>query len=906
MWLWVPLILVYSLLLFYIMESNKVRDTFLEFFRSKGHEIVPSAPMVVKGDPTLMFNNSGMAPFKDIFLGNAPIKFPRVADTQKCLRVSGKHNDLEEVGVDTYHHTMFEMLGNWSFGDYFKKEAIAWAWELLTEVYKIDKSRLYVTVFEGSPEENVPFDQEAYDTWKLYVAEDRILKGNKKDNFWEMGDTGPCGPCTEIHYDGRSDEERAKVPGASLVNNDDPQVIEIWNNVFMEFMRKADKSLEKLPKQHVDTGMGFERLVRVLQGKQSNYDTDVFTPLLNKIEELSGHRYKPEDENHHKKQLIINIAMRVIADHIRTISFSIADGQLPSNTGAGYVIRRILRRAIRYGYQSLNIKEPFMYRLVPTLAHQMGHQFPELNTQKILIEKVIKEEEISFYKTLEIGLKRIDQVCIDLTQAHKKVIEGKVVFELYDTFGFPLDLTSLIARGYDLSIDEEGFKALLEEQKNRSKVATSVNADDWVYIEKNRKQSDNTVPETDFVGYTELECESNIIRYRKVKAKNKEQFQIVLDKTPFYAESGGQVGDTGSLENINEKIFITDTKKENGVIIHFSDKLPDNVEATFTSKVDKNKRSYTENNHSATHLLHAALRQVLGTHVEQKGSLVNDEYLRFDFSHFSKITDAELHEIEKIVNTKIRENIHSSIKQMTIDDAKKTGAMALFGEKYGDVVRVVEFDKNYSIELCGGTHVNATGQIGYFKIISESAVAAGIRRIEAVTAVKAEEFFDNQTAMLNEVKALLKNNKDVVKSLSNLVDENAELQKQLQGLLKEKAQTIKKELLGKVQQKNGLNVIIEKIDFDSAEDIKNILFEIRNQLENCVCIIGAEVKGKPSISVILDDNLVKEKNLNAGAIIKDLAKEINGGGGGQPFYAQAGGSKPEGLDAALAKAKAMF
>lgn len=889
------------------MESSKVRDTFLEFFRSKGHEIVPSAPMVVKGDPTLMFNNSGMAPFKDIFLGNAPIKFPRVADTQKCLRVSGKHNDLEEVGVDTYHHTMFEMLGNWSFGDYFKKEAIAWAWELLTEVYKIDKSRLYVTVFEGSPEENVPFDQEAYDTWKLYVTEDRILKGNKKDNFWEMGDTGPCGPCSEIHYDGRSDEERAKVPGASLVNNDDPQVIEIWNNVFMEFMRKADKSLEKLPKQHVDTGMGFERLVRVLQGKQSNYDTDVFTPLLNKIEELSGHRYKPEDENHHKKQLIINIAMRVIADHIRTISFSIADGQLPSNTGAGYVIRRILRRAIRYGYQSLNIKEPFMYRLVPTLAHQLGHQFPELNTQKILIEKVIKEEEISFYKTLEIGLKRIDQVCIDLTQSKSsKVIDGKVVFELYDTFGFPVDLTSLIARGYDLSIDEEGFKVLLEEQKNRSRAATSMDTDDWIYVEKNRKQSDSSIPETEFVGYTDLECESNIVRYRKVKAKNKEQFQIVLDKTPFYAESGGQVGDTGTLENINEKIDITDTKKENGVMIHFSDKLPENVEASFVAKVDKTKRSYTENNHSATHLLHAALRQVLGTHVEQKGSLVNDEYLRFDFSHFSKITDEELHEIEKIVNTKIRENIHSSIQQMTIDDAKKTGAMALFGEKYGDVVRVVEFDKNYSIELCGGTHVNATGQIGYFKIIAESAVAAGIRRIEAVTAVKAEEFFDNQTAMLNEVKALLKNNKDVVKSLRNLVDENAELQKQLHSLLKEKAQNIKQDLLTKVQSKNGMNVIIEKIHFDSAEDIKNILFEIRNQVENCVCIIGAEVKGKPSISVILDDNLVKEKSLNAGTIIKDLAKEINGGGGGQPFYAQAGGSKPEGLDAALAKAKAMF
>lgn len=862
--------------------------------------------MVVKGDPTLMFNNSGMAPFKDIFLGNAPIKFPRVADTQKCLRVSGKHNDLEEVGVDTYHHTMFEMLGNWSFGDYFKKEAIAWAWELLTEVYKIDKSRLYVTVFEGSPEENVPFDQEAYDTWKLYVTEDRILKGNKKDNFWEMGDTGPCGPCTEIHYDGRSDEERAKVPGASLVNNDDPQVIEIWNNVFMEFMRKADKSLEKLPKQHVDTGMGFERLVRVLQGKQSNYDTDVFTPLLNKIEELSGHRYKPEDEAHHKKQLMMNIAMRVIADHIRTISFSIADGQLPSNTGAGYVIRRILRRAIRYGYQSLNIKEPFMYRLVPTLAHQLGHQFPELNTQKILIEKVIREEELSFYKTLEVGLRRIDQVCIDLTQANKTTVDGKVVFELYDTFGFPVDLTSLIARGYNLSIDEEGFKALLEEQKSRSRAATSMDTDDWVYIEKNRKASDSGTPETDFVGYTDLSADSNIVRYRKVKSKNKEQFQIVLDKTPFYAESGGQVGDTGTLGNIHETISITDTKKENGVIIHFSDKLPENPEASFTATVDRSKRSFTENNHSATHLLHAALRQVLGTHVEQKGSLVNDEYLRFDFSHFAKITDEELHTIEKIVNAKIRENIPGKIQQMTIEDAKKTGAMALFGEKYGDVVRVVEFDRNYSIELCGGTHVQATGQIGYFKIISESAVAAGIRRIEAVTALKAEEFFDQQTAMLNEVKALLKNNKDVVKSLGNLVDENAELQKQLQALLKEKAQSIKKELLGKVYQKDGMNVIIERIQFDSAEDIKNILFEIRNQLENCVCIIGAEVKGKPSISVILDDKLVKEKNLNAGAIIKDLAKEINGGGGGQPFYAQAGGSKPEGLDAALAKAKAMF
>ncbi len=885
------------------MESNKVRQTFLDFFKSKGHEIVPSAPMVVKGDPTLMFINSGMAPFKDIFLGNAPIKYPRVADTQKCLRVSGKHNDLEEVGVDTYHHTMFEMLGNWSFGDYFKKEAIAWAWELLTEVYKIDKSRLYVTVFEGSVEENVPFDQEAYDTWKLYVEEKRILKGNKKDNFWEMGDTGPCGPCTEIHYDGRNDEERAKVDGATLVNNDDPQVIEVWNNVFMEFMRKADKSLEKLPAQHVDTGMGFERLVRVLQGKQSNYDTDVFTPLLTKIEALSGLKYKPENEENDKKQLVINIAMRVIADHIRTISFSIADGQLPSNTGAGYVIRRILRRAIRYGYQSLNIKEPFMYQIVSTLANQLGQQFTELNTQKTLIEKVIKEEEISFYKTLEIGLKRIEQVCADLLASKtSKVIDGKVVFELYDTFGFPLDLTSLIARGYNLSIDEEEFNKCLQEQKDRSRAATSIDTDDWVNINTPKDEKNLT----EFIGYNALTSESNIIRYRKVKAKNKEQFQIVLDKTPFYAESGGQVGDSGVLENINDKIYITDTKKENGVIIHFCDKLPDNISVTFTAKVDSNKRNYTENNHSATHLLHAALRSVLGTHVEQKGSLVNEDYLRFDFSHFSKITDEELAKIEKIVNTKIRENITSNIQQMSIDDAKKTGAMALFGEKYGDVVRVVEFDKNYSIELCGGTHVKATGQIGYFKITSEGAVAAGIRRLEAVTALKAEEYFDNQTATLNEVKAILKNNKDVVKSLSNLVEENNDLQKQLQSLLKEKAQGIKQTLLSKVQNKNGINVIIEQISFDSAEEIKNILFEIRNQVENCVCVVGAEVKGKPSISVIIDDNLVKEKNLNAGNIIRDLAKEINGGGGGQPFYAQAGGSKLDGLSSALEKAKGLF
>jgi alanyl-tRNA synthetase len=888
------------------MDSNKVRQTFLDFFKSKGHQIVPSAPMVVKGDPTLMFNNSGMAPFKDIFLGNSPIKYPRIADTQKCLRVSGKHNDLEEVGVDTYHHTMFEMLGNWSFGDYFKKEAISWAWELLTDVYKIDKDRLYVTVFEGSKEDGLSFDQEAYDTWKQFVSADRILNGNKKDNFWEMGDMGPCGPCSEIHYDGRSEDERKKIPGASLVNNDDPQVIEIWNNVFMEFERKADGSLVKLPKQHVDTGMGFERLVRVLQGKQSNYDSDVFTPLIHKIEELSGLKYNVNDEAKHKKQQLINIAMRVIADHIRTISFSIADGQLPGNTGAGYVIRRILRRAIRYGYQTLNLKEPFMYRIVPTLAHQMGEAFPELNTQKILIEKVIKEEELSFYKTLEVGLKRIDQVCIDTTTAGKKIIDGKVVFELYDTFGFPVDLTSLIARGYDLSIDEKGFDAFLTEQKNRSRAATSVDTDDWMYVEENKNITESQEKETEFIGYTDLECEAVIIRYRKVKAKNKEQFHIVLNKTPFYAESGGQVGDSGILQNINDTVYITDTKKENGVIIHYCEKLPDNLTAIFSAKVNKDKRGYTTNNHSATHLLHAALRNILGTHVEQKGSLVNDEYLRFDFSHFAKISDEEISRIEKLVNTKIRENIAGKTELMGIDEAKKTGAMALFGEKYGDVVRVVTFDKNYSVELCGGCHVNSTGQIGYFKIISEGAVAAGIRRIEAITSVKAEDFFDNQSKLIEEVKTLLKNPRDLVKSVSGLIEQNSDLQKQIALFFKEKASAIKKDIIAKIEKKDAINFVVHTIQFDSAEEIKNLLFELKNEVPNLFCVLAAEVSGKPSISVIINDALVKDKNLNASNIVRELAKDINGGGGGQTFYAQAGGNKLDGLATAIEKAKKLL
>jgi alanyl-tRNA synthetase len=884
------------------MDSVKVRQTFLDFFKSKGHHIVPSAPMVVKGDPTLMFNNSGMAPFKDIFLGNSPIKYPRIADTQKCLRVSGKHNDLEEVGVDTYHHTMFEMLGNWSFGDYFKKEAISWAWELLTEVYKIDTSRLYVTVFEGSKDDGLSFDQEAFDCWKQFVPEDRILNGNKKDNFWEMGDMGPCGPCSEIHYDGRSDEDRAKIPGHTHVNNDDPRVIEIWNNVFMEFERRADGSLVKLPKQHVDTGMGFERLVRVLQHKQSNYDTDVFTPLLRKIEELSGLRYKFEDDDKGKKQQMINIAMRVIADHIRTISFSIADGQLPGNTGAGYVIRRILRRAIRYGYQSLNLREPFMYRIVPTLANQMGGAFPELINQKILIEKVIRDEEQSFYKTLEVGLKRIDQVCIDTRAANKKIIDGKIVFELYDTFGFPVDLTSLIARGYDLSIDEKEFDKNLDEQKNRSRAATSVDTDDWMYVEENKETSENREKETEFIGYTEHETEASIVRYRKVKAKNKELYHIVLDRTPFYSESGGQIGDSGVIENVNEKINILDTKKENGVTIHLAEKLPVKLSAPFTARINKERRQYITNNHSATHLLHAALRHVLGTHVEQKGSLVTDEYLRFDFSHFSKVTDAEIAEIEKMVNGKIRENILSKTDLMGIEDARKTGAMALFGEKYGDIVRVVTFDKKYSVELCGGCHVQSTGQIGYFKIVSEGAVAAGIRRIEAITSIKAEEYFEEQGRLLDEIKLLLKNTKDPVKGITQLLEENSYLQKQLQSLMKEKAATLKKVLVSQLVKKGDVNFIAYKTEFESAEEIKNLLFELRNEVPHLFCILAADIQGKPSISVIISDEVIASHKLNAGTIVRELAKEINGGGGGQPFYAQAGGSNLDGLSNVIEKA----
>jgi len=868
-----------------IMNANDIRRTFLEFFKSKGHEVVSSAPMVVKNDPTLMFINSGMAPFKDWFLGNAPAKWPRVADTQKCLRVSGKHNDLEEVGVDTYHHTMFEMLGNWSFGDYFKKEAIAWSWELLTEVYKLPKDRLYVTVFEGNADEKLAFDQEAYDEWLKYVDPTHILKGNKKDNFWEMGDTGPCGPCTEIHFDSRSDEERAAVDGAKYVNADHPQVIEIWNNVFMEFQRKADGSLEKLPAQHVDTGMGFERLVRVMQSKQSNYDTDIFMPLINTIEKLTGTIYKGTDS----KQ---DIATRVLSDHIRTISFAIADGQLPSNTGAGYVIRRILRRAARYYYSFLNTKEPLLCRMVETLAKEMGEFFPELRKQQALITSVIEEEEKSFLRTLALGIARFE----DYAAKNKgKNIDGFFAFELFDTFGFPIDLTQLLARELNVSVDMEAFNKHLKEQKDRSRAATAIDTDDWIELKKDAAST--------FVGYEKTECDANIIRYRRIKAKGKESYQIVLDTTPFYAESGGQVGDTGSLDSVNDSVRILDTKKENGVIVHFVEKLPEDVNKTFRAVVDVKKRRNTESHHSATHLLHAALRKVIGTHVEQKGSLVNEEYLRFDFSHFQKVTDDELAEIEKIVNEKIRENVSSDIREMGIEDAKKRGAMALFGEKYGDVVRVVTFDEKYSIELCGGTHVKASGQIGLFKIISEGAIAAGIRRIEAISGERAERYVNEQQQLVAELKNVLKNPKDVVKSVQQLLDDKRSLEKQMEALIKEKGKAIRQALLLKAESVNGMNYISEKIDLNSADAIKELAYGLRDQVENLFLVIGAEVNGKASLTLLLSDNLVKEKNLDAGKIIRELAKEIQGGGGGQPSFATSGGNNPAGIDSALKKAK---
>ena len=875
------------------MTANEIRQQFLDFFRSKQHEIVPSAPIVVKNDPTLMFTNAGMNQFKDYFLGNTKSKWSRVADTQKCLRVSGKHNDLEEVGVDTYHHTMFEMLGNWSFADYFKKEAIEWAWELLTEVYKIDKTRLYVTVFGGDEKDGLASDTDAENIWKGIITPSRILHCSKKDNFWEMGDTGPCGPCTEIHVDCRSDEERAKQSGHELVNKDHPQVIEIWNLVFIEFNRMADGSLHKLPAQHVDTGMGFERLTRVLQGKTSNYDTDIFQPYIQRLEQLSGKKYRPEIEEQDAEALKINIAMRVIADHLRAISFTIADGQLPSNNGAGYVIRRILRRAVRYGYQSLNLKEPFLHILVEELVRQMGGQFPELTAQKDLVKKVIFEEEQTFGRTLETGLRKLEGYCQKGSAAIvNDSLKGEVVFELYDTFGFPIDLTRLIAASYNLKIDESGFETELEKQKNRSRQAAEVSQGDWVVLKEG---------EPEFVGYDQLETETSILRYRKVTGKLGDLYHIVLEKTPFYAEGGGQVGDTGLLRSANEEIEITDTKRENTLIIQYAKSLPENTSATFTASVDAGKRRETQNNHSATHLMHEALREVLGTHVEQRGSLVNDRYLRFDFSHFSKVTDEEIKQVEDLVNTKIRKNLSlEEFRAMPIDQAKAMGAMALFGEKYGDEVRVIKFGS--SVELCGGTHVPSTAQIGKFKITTEGSVAAGIRRVEAITGAAADAFYAEQEELLNDLKALLGNPKDLKKAVEELLTANKEQQEQLEEARKKQATETKNLLKQKFTLTNGVNTLCERVDIDPAS-LKDIVFQLRNEVENAAIVIGTIYSEKPLVTVAFSDELAKAKSLNAPTIIKEIAAEINGGGGGQLFYATAGGKNPAGMDAAMQKAR---
>ncbi|MDR5589427.1 alanine--tRNA ligase [Christiangramia sp. SM2212] len=870
------------------MKSQDIRKQFLEFFKSKSHSIVPSAPMVLKDDPTLMFTNAGMVQFKEFFLGNSVPKNNRVTDTQKCLRVSGKHNDLEEVGHDTYHHTMFEMLGNWSFGDYFKKEAISWAWELLTEVYKINPENLYVSVFEGSNDkDNLGLDKDALKLWKKIVPEERIIYGNKKDNFWEMGDQGPCGPCSEIHIDIRSEEEKAEIPGRDLVNMDHPQVVEIWNLVFMQYNRKANGDLEELPAKHIDTGMGFERLCMVLQNKQSNYDTDVFTPLLKEIESITGVKYGASDDT--------NIAMRVIADHVRAVAFSIADGQLPSNTGAGYVIRRILRRAIRYGFTFLNTKEPFIYKLVAILSDQMGISFPELRSQKSLIENVIREEEASFLRTLDQGLVLLENLMKDSAD---KTISGEKAFELYDTFGFPIDLTALILRenGYDL--DEKGFEAELKKQKDRSREATQVSAGDWVEL--------NSVNEESFVGYDELEAEVKIAKYRKVESKKKgEMFQVVLDKTPFYPEGGGQVGDKGViLSSDGEAIEVVDTKKENNQIIHFTKKLPKNTEADFKALVNSSERSNTASNHTATHLLHQALRSVLGNHVEQKGSMVQSGYLRFDFSHFSKVSSEELQKVEKFVNARIRESLKLEEQRgISYNEALEQGAIALFGEKYGDSVRAIRFGD--SMELCGGTHVKNTSDIWYFKITGESAVASGIRRIEAITGEAAINYFEKQTNILEEIKSGLKNANDPVKAISNLQDENISLKRQVEILLKDKAKNLKSELKEEVKSLNGVNFLSRKVDLDAA-GIKDLAFQLGEEIDDLFILFGTEQDGKALLSCYISKSLTEERDLNAGQIVRELGKYIQGGGGGQPFFATAGGKNPVGLNEALQKAESFI
>lgn len=871
------------------MKSQDVRKQFLDFFESKGHTIVPSAPIVLKDDPTLMFNNSGMAQFKEFFLGNGTPKSPRIADTQKCLRVSGKHNDLEEVGIDTYHHTMFEMLGNWSFGDYFKKEAINWAWELLTEVYKIPKENLYVSVFEGSKEDNVPFDQEAWDIWKTLIDEDRIILGNKKDNFWEMGDQGPCGPCSEIHVDLRSAEEKALVSGKSLVNNDHPQVVEIWNNVFMEFNRKADGSLEKLPAQHVDTGMGFERLCMALQGKTSNYDTDVFMPLIREIETITGAKYTVKASNEAEEK--INIAIRVVADHVRAVAFAIADGQLPSNTGAGYVIRRILRRAIRYGFTFLGTKEPFIYKLVETLSEQMGDSFPEIKSQKALCSNVIREEESSFLRTLDQGLILLDAVILN---NNGDTIDGKKAFELYDTYGFPIDLTALILSEKGLKLDEKGFQEQLQLQKERSRAASKVTAGDWNVIVEDDIQ--------EFVGYDRLSHQVKITKYRRVEsAKDGEIFQLVFNATPFYGESGGQTGDKGYLEAANgDIVYIIDTKKENNQTIHLAQSLPENITGTFNAVVDAIQRAKTSSNHSATHLLHQGLRKILGTHIEQKGSMVRNASLRFDFSHFSKVTDEELVEVENFVNARIRESLPLIEKRaIPKEQALEDGAIALFGEKYGDLVRTIKFGD--SVELCGGTHVANTSDIWHFKIVSEGAVASGIRRIEAITSEAAKEYFESQAVSLSEIKEALKNAQDPVKAIQALQDENAQLKKQLETLLKDKAKNMKADLAKELQQINGVQFLAKQVDLN-PEGAKDLAYELGNSYNNLFVVFATAHEGKPMLTCYISKELVSEKNLNAGQVVRELGKYIQGGGGGQPFFATAGGKNVDGIAEALVHA----
>jgi alanyl-tRNA synthetase len=919
------------------MTSAEIRSAFLDFFASKGHQIVPSAPIVVKNDPTLMFTNAGMNQFKDYFLGNKPAPYPRIADTQKCLRVSGKHNDLEEVGVDTYHHTMFEMLGNWSFGDYFKKEAIEWSWELLTSVLNIPKDRLYVTVFEGDEKEGLPKDDEAAAEWKKWIAEDRILLGKKKDNFWEMGDTGPCGPCTEIHVDTRPEEERQQVDGKTLVNADHPQVIEIWNNVFIQFNRLKDGSLQALPAKHVDTGMGFERLVRVLQGKQSNYDTDVFTDTLAKIEEITKNKYKGSDSKS-------DIAFRVLADHIRAISFTIADGQLPSNTGAGYVIRRILRRAVRYYYSYLNYQQPLLFQLVQVIATQFEHVFPELKQQEHFVSKVIREEEEAFLKTLANGTRlfndyiqnsiealaltigskpnhepplwKTTENVIDFVDSYREQfklrsvdnpelyksfeqalnIPGSIAFNLQDTYGFPIDLTELMARELGGRVDIAEYQKEMQKQKERSRAATAIDTEDWIMLNENNSN--------EFVGYDSLETKAHVLKYRKVKAKGKEAYQIVLDKTPFYAESGGQVGDTGILKVGGEEVRIVDTKKENDLIIHFAEKLPATLEGEVIASVDRAKRHSTAIHHSATHLLHAALRKVLGSHVAQKGSLVNADYLRFDFSHFSKMSEEEIREVEHLVNQKIRENIPVVIRTMPKEEAMQSGAMALFGEKYGDTVRVVTIDPNYSIELCGGTHVGATGELGFFKIKSEAAVAAGVRRIEALSGLSAENYIQESFETVRVLREALKNPKDLNKAIVSLYEENALLKKRIEKFEAAQMRSLRDALLQKAEIINGAHFIGEVVDVPSADALKKLAFELKATIPAHIISLAADIDGKASVVLLFDEGISKEKGLDASALIKQkISPLIKGGGGGQKTLATAGGQEVSNLQKVISTVK---